>query len=237
VRKTGCSGGQILRGLREAAVNAVDAQGLEKRYGRVRALAGIAFALPSGTTTLVSGPNGAGKSTLLRILAGQTRPTAGTVRVLGEDAFGPRRAALRARIGHLGPASGLYGELSVAENLAVTARLHGAPAARIDAVIQELALEAVADRRVQTLSLGYRRRAALARVLLPAPELLLLDEPWNGLDADASARLVKRLAAVRDAGGTVVVAAHAPGGAAQAFDFALRLEAGRAALLERGDAP
>jgi len=216
-------------------VNALEVEGLEKRYGRVRALAGVRFAIPAGTLTLVAGPNGAGKSTLLRILAGQTRPTAGTVRVLGDDAFGPRRAALRGRIGHLGPASGLYGELTVAENLAFTARLHGLGTDRVAAVISELGLAAMAERRLQTLSLGYRRRAALARVLLPGPEVLLLDEPWNGLDADASERLGKRLAGARDAGGTVVVAAHAPGDAGRAFDLVLRLEAGRGVGLEPGD--
>jgi heme ABC exporter ATP-binding subunit CcmA len=216
-------------------VNALEAAGLDKRYGRVRALAGVRFAIPSGALVRVAGPNGAGKSTLLRILAGQTRPTAGSVRVLGEDAFGPRRAALRGRIGHLGPASGLYAELSVAENLAFTARLHGVRRERLHGLVSELGLEGVADRRLQTLSLGYRRRAALARVLLPGPELLLLDEPWNGLDADASERLAKRLAGLRDAGATVVVAAHAPAGVGRAFDLVLRLEAGRVASLEPGD--
>jgi heme ABC exporter ATP-binding subunit CcmA len=216
-------------------VNACEAVDLEKRYGRVRALAGLRFAIPAGALVLVAGPNGAGKSTLLRVLAGQTRPSAGSVRVLGEDVFGPRRAALRGRIGHLGPTSGLYGELSVAENLAFTARLSGAPAARVHAMVSELGLDAVADRRLQTLSTGYRRRAALARVLLPDPELLLLDEPWNGLDADASERLAKRLAGLRDAACTVVVAAHAPAETGRAFDLVLRLEGGRLSALEPGD--
>ncbi len=217
-------------------MNALEVADLEKRYGRGRAHAGVRFGIPAGTLTLVAGPNGAGKSTLLRILAGQTRPTAGAVRVFGEDAFGPRRAALRGRVGHLGPASGLYGELSVAENLAFTARLHGLGAERVHEVVSDLGLEAMAGRRLQTLSLGFRRRAALARVLLPRPEVLLLDEPWNGLDADASERLAKRLRGVRDAGGTVVVAAHAPAESRGAFDLVLRLEAGRGVGLGPGDA-
>jgi ABC-type multidrug transport system ATPase subunit len=210
-------------------VNALEADGLEKRYGRVRALASVRFEIPSGTLTLVAGPNGAGKSTLLRVLAGQTRPSAGCVRVLGEDAFGPRRAALRGRIGLLGPASGLYGELSVAENLAFAARLHGLGAARVHAEVSDFGLSAVADRRLQTLSLGYRRRAALARVFLPEPDVLLLDEPWNGLDAEASERLAKRLLGARDAGRTLVVAAHSPADTGRPFDRVLRLEAGRIA--------
>jgi ABC-type multidrug transport system ATPase subunit len=210
-------------------VNAVDADSLTKRYGAVRALWEVSVAIPTGAATLISGPNGAGKSTLLRILAGLTRPTRGSVGVLGGDPFGSDRAKLRARVGYVGQEAALYGELTLAENLAFVARIRGVDAERIVGVTGELGLEPMLERRVRTLSLGFRRRAGLAAVLLTEPELILLDEPWNGLDAEASEQLAKRLGAAHDAGATLLVAAHAPGAQQRRFDSELRLEAGRLA--------
>ncbi len=210
-------------------MNAVESEGLEKRYGRVRALAGLALAVPQGALLLVSGPNGAGKTTLLRILAGLTRPTRGELSLFGEDALGAARAVLRGRVAYVGQESALYGELRVTENLAFAARLCGAPATRVAEVIDEFDLASVATRRARELSLGYRRRAGLARALLAQPELLLLDEPWNGLDSGAAARLTRRLEQARTAGATALVAAHDPGERARVFDGELRLVAGRLA--------
>ncbi len=210
-------------------MKAVECSGLEKRYGRVRALAGVALAVPRGALLLVAGPNGAGKTTLLRILAGLTRPTRGELRLFGEDALGSGRAALRGRVAYVGQESALYGELAVEENLAFAARLCGAPPARVAALLDELDLAAVARRRVRELSLGYRRRAGLARALLAQPDLLLLDEPWNGLDTDAAARLTRRLEQSRAAGATALVAAHDPGERARVFDGEVRLFAGQLA--------
>jgi heme ABC exporter ATP-binding subunit CcmA len=210
-------------------VKAIECRGLEKRYGRVRALAGLELAVPQGALLLVAGPNGAGKTTLLRILAGLTRPTRGELALFGENALGSGRAALRARVAYVGQESALYGELAVQENLAFAARLCGAPAERVAALVEELDLGAVAHRRVRELSLGYRRRAGLARALLAQPDLVLLDEPWNGLDAAAAARLTRRLEQSRAAGATALVAAHDPGERARVFDGEIRLEAGRLA--------
>ena len=208
-------------------MSAVETRALEKRFGSVRALREISVEVPDGAATLVSGPNGAGKTTLLRVLAGLTRPTRGSVRVLGGDAFGHDRARLRGRVGYLGQETPLYGELSLAENLAFVARLHGIAGERVHPLALELGLDRLLQRRVRTLSFGFRRRAGLAAVLLVEPSLLLLDEPWNGLDAEASEQLAKRLAAARDAGVTVLVAAHAPGAQQRRFDSELRLEAGQ----------
>ena len=208
-------------------MNAVETVRLEKRYGNVRALKELSIAVPAGTLALVSGSNGAGKTTLLRVLACLTRPTRGTVRLFSRDPYGARAADLRSRIGFLGAEAGLYGELSVAENLAFVARLHGIGPERLDAVVSEFQLGDVAHRRVRTLSFGYRRRAGLARALLNRPDLLLLDEPWNGLDAEAAERLSKRLARLRDDGATALVAAHRVGEWRGLFDLVVRLEAGR----------
>ena len=204
---------------------------MEKRYGHIRALREVDLAIPGGAALLVSGPNGAGKSTLLRVLAGLTRPTHGDVCVLGEKLFGSGAWRVRGRVGFLGSEAGLYAELSVRENLTFCARLQGVDRARIDLVIEALELVEYSDAPVRTLSLGYRRRTGLARVLLAQPELLLLDEPWNGLDAAAAEGLGGILAARHDAGATTLIAAHADGAHGATFDTSIALEAGRLASI------
>jgi heme ABC exporter ATP-binding subunit CcmA len=210
-----------------AAEPAIAVRGLEKRYGGLRALADLSFELARGTFTLASGPNGAGKSTLLRVLAALTRPTRGEVRVLGADPFGRGGAQLRARVGYLGAEPALYGDLSVEENLRFAAELRAAPRESIDQVLGEFDLRGVAGRRVRALSLGYRKRAGLARALLGAPALLLLDEPWSGLDAASARRLTAFLARRLAAGTTLLVAAHGVRDQAELFQAVLALDGGR----------
>jgi ABC-type multidrug transport system ATPase subunit len=209
------------------AAPAIAVRGLEKRFGRQRALCELSFELARGTFTLASGPNGAGKSTLLRILAALTRPTRGEVRVLGVDPFGRGGAALRPRIGYLGAEPALYGDFSVEENLLLAARLRGAPRASVDSMLAELELRDIATRRVRALSLGYRKRAGLARALLGAPALLLLDEPWSGLDAAAARRLSVFLNGRLATGTTLLVAAHGVRDQPALFQAVLSLDAGR----------
>ncbi len=211
----------------------IQVEELEKHYGKVAALRGLSLEIQPGTVTLVAGPNGAGKSTLLRILAGLTRPTRGRVSIDGRDPFGRGAAASRGRVGFVGQELALYGELTVEENLRFMARLHGiardqGAAGGFDA-LHELDLEAVARRRVRTLSQGYGRRTSIARALLTRPDVLLLDEPWNGLDAEAAGRLAALLAAERERGHTVVAAQHGAGEHASLFDRTIELEAGRLA--------
>jgi len=217
--------------LSAAPAPAIAVRGLEKRFGAQRALADLSFELAAGTFTLAAGPNGAGKSTLLRVLAALTRPTRGEVRILGVDPFGRGAAQLRPRIGYLGSDPALYGDLSVRENLEFAACLRGAARESIDAVIAELELGTVAQRRVRTLSLGYRKRAGLARALLGAPALVLLDEPWSGLDAFAAQRLSAFLSRRLAAGTTLLVAAHGVRDQLALFQAVLSLEAGRLARL------
>jgi len=212
--------------VRNEALNAAELTGVEKRYGRTRALDGVHLVLPPGRLYLLQGANGAGKSTLLRVIAGLARPTRGSVQVLGVDPFRTQEAAVRARVSFLGPDPGLYSELSVRENLIFCARLQRLERSRIDTCITGLDLTAVADRPLQQLSFGYRRRAGLARALLSEPELLLLDEPWNGLDDAASQRLAAQLELVRSAKRTALVAAHSIGPFAALFDQRLRIERG-----------
>jgi ABC-type multidrug transport system ATPase subunit len=224
--------GSLLRGLRERALSsssaaAVSVRGLEKRYGSQRALVDLSFEIPTGTFTLAAGPNGAGKSTLLRILAQITRPTRGEVHVLGVDPFGRGGAELRTRVGYLGAEPALYADLSVRENLEFAARLRGVPGEGIRGVLDELELHPVAQRRVRTLSLGYRKRAGLARALLGAPALVLLDEPWSGLDAASARRLSGFLSRRLAAGTTLIVAAHGVRDQLDLFQMVLTIDAGR----------
>jgi ABC-type multidrug transport system ATPase subunit len=206
---------------------ALELDRVEKRYRGVRALCGVSLRVERGARVRVGGPNGAGKSTLLRMAAGLTRPTRGGVRALGGSPFGREGALRRARIGFLGQHAGLYAELSLEENLRFQARLLGREPARVAAVIAALELGPVATRSVGTLSLGYRRRAGLARALLGEPELLLLDEPWNGLDRAATLALARQLEAERERGATLLLATHAAAVPEAFFDATLELEAGR----------
>jgi len=210
-------------------VKVVELVDVAKHYGAVRALDGVSASFESGTLTHVAGPNGAGKSTLLRVIAGLTRQTRGRVNVLDVDLFRSLHARERGRVGYLGPEAGLYGELTLTENLRFCARLHGVSESRIDAVLQRLDLGQVRARPVSTLSLGFRRRAGLSRLLVTDCELWLLDEPWNGLDADASASLAGELRAHRESGRTALVAAHVVGDYAALFDRGVVLHGGRLA--------
>jgi ABC-type multidrug transport system ATPase subunit len=213
--------------LSSASPPAVAVRGLEKRYGGQRALIDLSFEIPAGTFTLAAGPNGAGKSTLLRILAQITRPTRGEVRVLGIDPFGRNGAELRTRVGYLGAEPALYADLSVRENLEFAARLRGASRKSIEGVLGELELHPVAQRRVRALSLGYRKRAGLARALLGAPALLLLDEPWSGLDAVSARRLSGFLSRQLAEGTTLIVAAHGVRDQLDLFQMVLAIDGGR----------
>lgn len=201
---------------------------VEKRFGRVAALAGIDFTIEPGESVAILGANGAGKSTWLRILAGLSKPSAG--RFSAELQSAPlAREALRGRVGYVGHATLLTGELTVRENLIFAARLHGQTPSRAeqDALFAELGLEEVADRRASTLSRGTAQRVAIARGVVHRPDLLLLDEPFTGLDEHAALRLSSQLAALRGRGASLVVVTHDPARAVELADRAWLLDRGR----------
>jgi ABC-2 type transport system ATP-binding protein len=178
----------------------IDVRGVTKRYGDRTALEDLSLQVGAGEVVALLGPNGAGKTTTLRILAGVIAPSAGTGRVAGVAVDGGPRQQLRARVGLLTEAPGLWDRLAVRVNLLTYARLYGvaSPAARVDAVLAQLGLAGRAGDAAGVLSKGMRQRVALARALVAAPAVLLLDEPTSGLDPDA-ARTVRDL--VRDARG------------------------------------
>ena len=206
--------------------------GVEKRFGRVRALAGIDFEIAAGESVAILGANGAGKSTWLRILAGLAKPSAGCFEAVASDgAQGERilsRDGLRGRIGYVGHATLLHGELTARENIDFAARLHGrrpSPADR-DALLAELGLEEVADRRVSTMSRGTAQRVSIARGVVHEPDVLLLDEPFTGLDEVSATRLSQQLALLRQSGRSLVVVTHDPQRAVELADRALLLHRG-----------
>jgi heme exporter protein A len=215
----------------------IEALGLEKRFGPVRALRALDLSVSGGTSLAIVGPNGAGKTTLLRLLSGLARPTAGTLRV-GPPERDRRR--MRAGIGYVGHATLLYPALTARENLVFAARLYGVdePAARAAHLLSCHDLEAFADRTAGTFSRGMAQRVAIARALVHDPPLVLLDEPFTGLDPDAGDALARRLAALQSAGRTLVLVTHDLARAARFAERVAVLRRGRLELdVERGDAP
>jgi heme exporter protein A len=176
------------------------AKNLSKRFGDRRVFSGVDVELPEGGFLLVTGPNGSGKTTLLRVLAGISAPTSG-------ELDRPERA----RIGYLGHEPLVYRELTPVENLTLFARLYRVDERRerTGMLLERLGLWDVRHQRVSTFSRGMQQRLGLCRVLLHDPALLVLDEPFNALDADAVALLDRTLEEL--AGRTLVVATHEPG--------------------------
>jgi len=217
------------------AAGAVAVEGLEKRFGPVVALAGLDFSVPAGSVLAVLGPNGAGKSTLLRLLAGLARPSAGRVRIGG----GGDRRRVRGRVGYVGHATFLYPNLTARENLVFAGRLYAVaePARRADALLAEQGLEALAGRPAGSLSRGQAQRLAIARGLVHDPPVVLLDEPFTGLDPTSADRLGGRVRALAAAGRAVVLVTHDLAQAAALGDRALLLVRGRLAFDSGGTAP
>jgi heme exporter protein A len=192
-----------------AAGAAIHVRALEKWYGAHPALRGVDFSVAPGERVTLFGPNGAGKTTLLKLLTGAARPTRGEVRVAGADPADAESGARR-RIGLLSHQSFLYPGLTAAENLDFYARLYGLDdrRARVAAALAEVELQARAGDRVRTFSRGMEQRVALARTLLHEPEVVLLDEPYTGLDPHASALLHRTLERLRDGRRTVLLVTH-----------------------------
>lgn len=194
--------------LDDPRLGAVEARGLSKVFGERRALDGVSFDLPAGSFLSIFGPNGAGKTTLLRILATLSRPTSGTLRILGVDAL-EEPGELRSRIGLISHRSMVYGDLSAAENLEFFASLYGVPCAseRVRELLQLVELDHRCNDAARTFSRGMTQRLSIARALVNDPDLVLLDEPYSGLDPHAMQLFDELIERVRP-GRTFVMVSH-----------------------------
>jgi heme exporter protein A len=195
--------------IADATPPALEVVGLTKRFGHVRALRGVAFTLGAGESLAVFGPNGAGKTTLLRVLAGLLKPDGGEVRFTGER-LERANSAHRRRVGFISHHSLLYDGLTAAENLVFYARLYGiaAPRAAAASALDGVGLAERAADPVGTFSRGMVQRLAIARALLHDPQVMLLDEPFSGLDQRAAAALRDLLARLRAERRTMVLVTH-----------------------------
>jgi ABC-type multidrug transport system ATPase subunit len=195
--------------VRDVDFTHVEIRELSRHFGRRRALHRVSFTCAAGQLIGLLGPNGAGKSTLISILATLATPTSGTVRYgeLTASAAGP---SIRARLGALGHDLYLYPELTARENLTFFARLHALPGAvaLVEAALARAGLASRADDVVSGFSRGMRQRLALERALLHEPRLVLLDEPFTGLDDAATRGLLARLNQLRDGGAIVLLTTH-----------------------------
>jgi ABC-2 type transport system ATP-binding protein len=189
-----------------AATAVIEARGLVKAFGPIRAVDGIDLALPPGRIYGLLGPNGSGKTTLIRLVVGLARPTQGTVRVLGTPV--PSRELL-ARIGYMTQSDGIYPELSVWENIRFFAALYGQTDR--DRLVETLALvelDGRLDSTVLELSGGMRRRLSLACALAHRPPLVVLDEPTVGVDPALRAQFWAHFRSLAAAGATLLVSSH-----------------------------
>jgi ABC-2 type transport system ATP-binding protein len=188
--------------------SAISAQGLSKSYGPVKAVVDVDLDVRRGEIYGFLGRNGAGKTTTIRMLLGLVRPSAGSISILGSS-LGDDRKGVLSRIGYLVESAAAYPNLTVRENLHIQRRLMGAPRAAVDEVIELLKLGEYVNRRAGRLSLGNKQRLSLARALVHSPELLILDEPANGLDPAGIVEiraLLRRLADVQ--GVTIFMSSH-----------------------------
>ena len=201
----------------------ISVQGLTKRFGGVTAVHDLSFEVQGGVTGFL-GPNGAGKTTTLRMLLGLVEPTAGTATVQGRryaDLRHPRRV-----VGALLETSGFHPGRSARQHLVILAELSGIADERVDIVLEEVGLTAEAGRRVGGFSLGMRQRLGLAGALLGDPEVLVLDEPGNGLDPAGLSWLRGLLRDLARQGRTVIVSSHVLAEVAQTVDRVVIVNAG-----------
>ena len=216
---------------------AIDVKSLIKDYGDVRAVDGLSFAIPAGSTTALLGGNGAGKSTTIGMIMGLVLPTSGEVSVLGTDMISRRHDVLH-RMNFESPYVDMPMRLTVRQNLRVFGMLYGVEgiAARIDRIAADFDLKDLLDRRTGTLSAGQKTRVSIAKALINSPDLLLLDEPTASLDPDTADWVRARLQDyVREHDATILLASHNMLEVERLADHVLMLKQGR--LVDQGGPP
>lgn len=185
---------------------AIEVSGLTKQYDNLAAVKGADFRVPRGTICGFVGPNGAGKTTTIRMLLGLIAPTSGSATVLGASITEPEKYL--ASVGAMIEGPAFYPALSGAENLRVLATLGGFPTSRVEDLINRVGLSGRGEDKYKTYSLGMKQRLGIAAALLPNPELLILDEPTNGLDPEGIQEIRDLLKRLASEGTTVFVSSH-----------------------------
>lgn len=208
---------------------------LSRRFGGRTAVSDVTLSLDGGDCLALFGPNGAGKTTLLRMLAGLLRPTEGSGSVAGVAL--PGGAELRGAIGYISHASMLYGALTARENVELAAKLFGVPDARAQSLraLERMELSARAETPVRLLSRGMQQRVSIARATVHDPRVVLLDEPFTGLDDSGSAALAAHLASLRASGRTMVLVTHQIAEGLSLATHAAIMRDGLLVRLEKGD--
>jgi ABC-2 type transport system ATP-binding protein len=205
---------------------AIETQGLSKHFGKRTAVDRLTISVPAGTIAGFIGPNGAGKTTTIRLLLGLIRPDAGSATILGQPLT--HSLGYLPRVGALIEAPAFYPSLSAQTNLDVLARLGGYPSSRVREMLDLVELSDRAHDRVGSYSLGMKQRLGIAMALLPDPDLLILDEPANGLDPlgiIATRDLLRRL---HEQGKTIFLSSHLLGELEQVADWLVMLHQGKA---------
>ncbi|MFE5892949.1 ABC transporter ATP-binding protein [Streptomyces sp. NPDC056468] len=206
-------------------MTSIEVQALTKEYGNRRAVDDLTFTVLPGRVTGFLGPNGAGKSTTMRLVLGLDRPTSGTA-TIGGRAYAALDEPLR-QVGALLDAQAAHGSRTGRDHLRVLAATNRIPHRRVDAVLEETGLASVAGRRVKTYSLGMRQRLGIAAALLGDPEVVLLDEPSNGLDPEGIIWIRELLRRLAGEGRTVLVSSHLMNETASFADHLVVLGRGR----------
>ncbi|WP_265981819.1 ABC transporter ATP-binding protein [Arthrobacter sp. MI7-26] len=209
-----------------AGIFAIETHGLSKHFGRHAAVDDLSIRVPAGTIAGFVGPNGAGKTTTLRLLLGLVRPDGGSATILGHSLTEPGRYL--PRVGALTEAPAFYPGLSGRTNLEVLARLGGHPGSRVGELLELVELSDRARDRVGTYSLGMKQRLGVAMALLPDPELLILDEPANGLDPLGIIGIRELLRGLVAQGKTILLSSHMLGELERVTDWLIMLNQGKA---------
>jgi ABC-2 type transport system ATP-binding protein len=205
---------------------AIETHGLSKHFGQRKAVDGLTISIPSRTIAGFIGPNGAGKTTTIRMLLGLVRPSAGSATILGKQL-----TDLRSYLPHVGAlieAPAFYPSLSGRTNLEVLAHLGGHPRSRVSQVLEMVDLSARAKDPVGKYSQGMKQRLGVAMALLPDPDLLILDEPANGLDPIGIIQMRDLLRRLREQGKTIFISSHLLGELEQVTDWLVMLNQGKA---------